>query len=542
VGLFGPPDVAKLKAKGDVKGLAQALGYKVGSEKDRHVRRAAAEALGTLGAGAAGALVEALGRETDVEDALIDSLCSIGAPAVEPILSLGSRPGVTSTDAVLVRMGAAAVEPLVAAIKTRGPQCDAAADALDLIGWKPGNDDAGAAYWVVRGRWDKCVEIGGAAVDAIIARLPALAAVEALGRIGDRAALASLLVALESNNDQLSCAAAEALGRIGDGAAVPGLVARLRWGAAAAVAADALGRIGDTRAVEPLIGVLEAERHDVEHLVMRGAAAEALGRIGDPRAVEPLIATVDRGNTITARVAIEALGRICDRTAVVSLESFLRSPYEELRGAAADALDNAGWKPDRDVAGASYWAVRGKWASCIDTGAATDEHLITALERGDLDERTLAANAIVRLGGQAAWPLIKALNGPGREAAAGALVKIGGQAVPALISALGHVDSRADAADVLADIGDPRAVEPLIAALEGGSWTSRKASARALVAIYESGGLAPDSRQAILGRAADITADHDDGQSHYDGYPPGYCGHGDGFEHGDRGIGLPVQF
>ena len=43
--LFGPPNVEKLKAKGNVKGLIKALDYK----KDASVRRAAAKALGKSG-------------------------------------------------------------------------------------------------------------------------------------------------------------------------------------------------------------------------------------------------------------------------------------------------------------------------------------------------------------------------------------------------------------------------------------------------------------------------------------------------------------
>jgi len=43
--LFGPPNVAKLEAKRDVKGLIQALAY----PKDSTVRVAAAEALDRLG-------------------------------------------------------------------------------------------------------------------------------------------------------------------------------------------------------------------------------------------------------------------------------------------------------------------------------------------------------------------------------------------------------------------------------------------------------------------------------------------------------------
>jgi HEAT repeat protein len=584
VGLFGPPDVEKLKAKGDVPGLSQALVYKLGSDKDRPVRRAAAEALGTLGEPAARTLVQALGEEADVTDALVDSLSSIGAPAVEHLLDLGGRSSriAASTETIVARIGAPAVEALAAALE-RYPLRAAAADTLDRIGWKPGKDRAGAAYAVARGRWDECVEIGAAAVEPLVAVLPTVAAIEALGRIGDvraveplvallsksdrdagraaaealgkigdRAAVPSLLLALEGNDDQMSCAAAEALGKIGDSEAVPGLIARLRWGAAAAAAVEALGKIGDGRAVEPLIRALEAERGDSEHLAVRKAAAEALGRIGDPRAVGPLIATVDRSPYYVGKTAIGALGRIGDRTAVVTLESSLRSPYEELRGAAADALDGAGWRPGKDVAGASYWAVKGNWAGCIETGAATREHLLAALKHGGPDQRKAAADLLARLGQEeaaadppavpaqrATWMLVEGLRGAGREAAAETLVKMGGQAVPALISGLRHAESSATVAEVLGQIGDPRAVEPLVAALEGGSWAYRKASARALLAIYESGGLDQGSKQKILSRVADITTKHDDGQNHYDGYPPGYCGHGDGFEHGDRGIGVP---
>lgn len=43
--LFGPPNVDKLKAKSDVKGLIKAVGY----TKDAQVRQHAAEALGDIG-------------------------------------------------------------------------------------------------------------------------------------------------------------------------------------------------------------------------------------------------------------------------------------------------------------------------------------------------------------------------------------------------------------------------------------------------------------------------------------------------------------
>ena len=58
--LFGPPDVDKLKAKGDIKGLIKALGY----QRDWQVRVSAARALGEIGdARAVEALIGALGEQ-----------------------------------------------------------------------------------------------------------------------------------------------------------------------------------------------------------------------------------------------------------------------------------------------------------------------------------------------------------------------------------------------------------------------------------------------------------------------------------------------
>jgi hypothetical protein len=33
-------------------------------------------------------------------------------------------------------------------------------ESLDAIGWKPNQDAAGAMYWAIKGRWDKCLESG----------------------------------------------------------------------------------------------------------------------------------------------------------------------------------------------------------------------------------------------------------------------------------------------------------------------------------------------------------------------------------------------
>lgn len=149
--LFGPPDVAKLKAKGDVKGLVKALGY----EKEQDVCNAAQEALGEIGAPAveplvgvlrderkfvrvraAGALgriggaqsvdsLEAALKDNDEEVRWIAALAlgKIGdARAVEPLI------GALTDERELVRLGAAQALGLIGDIRATKPLTEALND------------------------------------------------------------------------------------------------------------------------------------------------------------------------------------------------------------------------------------------------------------------------------------------------------------------------------------------------------------------------------------------------------------------------------
>jgi hypothetical protein len=81
LGLFGPPNVEKLKAKGKVKGLIKALRYKKGNEihQSATIREKAAEALGAIGGPrAVEPLIAALEDEDkDVRQATAKALVSI---------------------------------------------------------------------------------------------------------------------------------------------------------------------------------------------------------------------------------------------------------------------------------------------------------------------------------------------------------------------------------------------------------------------------------------------------------------------------------
>ena len=337
-------------------------------------------------------------------------------------------------------------------------------------------------------------------------------------------------------------------------------------------AAVALGKAGDARAVEPLVSVLENRPQDITgYMTLCGAVTEALGQIGDPQAVEPLAAFADK-NRYERQYSIKALGAIGGSRAIELLVDSLRDRAASDRKDAAEALDRLAWSPGSDEDAAAYWGAKRKWNKCATFGSSAVEPLLLALGDGDREIREQAAAALGRIGDpRAVVPLIEEFKEPpvwdyrndASAAAAKALCAIGAPAVDPLIKALKDRDNhlRRGVAAVLGAIGDPRAVEPLIAALEpDGAFQlantreaiidalasigdprsvdpllvamkdearqTRQAAARALVLIYQSGKMDKAQQAALLAQREVITASH--GDRNY-GCP---------MEHSDGGIGV----
>lgn len=223
----GPPNIDKLKAKKDVKGLIKALEYRSSGQ----IRAEAAQGLGEIKDRAALRPLIAIltDEDQDVRKASADALGAIGdsEAASALIKSLEDKvEDVRQTAATaLGRLDAHAVKPLLAALKN-GSQ---------------------------RVRW-------GAAV--------------ALGEIGNPTAIRPLIeqVGVNRNDDYVRQAVSVALGRFGP-VAVEILSDSLKhkdWGMRAG-AADAVGIIGDAQSVRPLLDVLQDE-----HPKVRKAVAKAL--------------------------------------------------------------------------------------------------------------------------------------------------------------------------------------------------------------------------------------------------------------------------
>jgi HEAT repeat protein len=206
MGLFGPPDVEKMKARRDINGLIKALGY----EKNTYYSYRSAEALGEIGPRlvdvalrdrAVQALIAALtkGDDRDLKKSAADALGQFGDPR--------------------------AVQPLIAAIEDKNLYM--------------GVYSAMAA-----------INAEGKIGDEFVA----IAAINALGKIGEMHAVEPLNSALNDHRREVRSAAAEALVKIKTHdsewlkSAIKGGNIELRQ-----AAAEALAAIGDDDAVAYLI-------------------------------------------------------------------------------------------------------------------------------------------------------------------------------------------------------------------------------------------------------------------------------------------------
>jgi HEAT repeat protein len=427
LGLLGRPDVSKLKAKRNVKGLINALNFRKDEDRpdkmDFVVRRDAAEALGQIGNGAAiGPLIGALDdRYGSVRAAAAEALGILGDPvAVEPLIrSLKSDSGDARKSAAkaLARLGdSRAMEPISALLYDREDDARlAAAEAMSALGWRPKEDRVSAAYWIARRNWSECVQIGSAAVEPLIA------------------ALDDFQVRVRQN-------AASALGQIGDARAVEPLIAQAEHGKPAMEnARQALVSIGPA-AIGPLINSLQENK--------RCGATDILGEIGSA-AVEPLITVLQHKSPRSRMVAMSALEKIGDRRAVGPIVALLKDDEVLIRRRAITALSKI-------------------------KGTRAVDALCTELSNEEAEERRYIAQALGETGhARAVEPLTLALQDDDREI-------------------------RIAAAQALGEIKKPQAVEPLIAALGDTDNDVVVASAAALARIYGSGELSAQEKQVIL--------------------------------------------
>ena len=160
-----------------------------------------------------------------------------------------------------------------------------------------------------------------------------------------------------------------------------------------------------------------------------------------------------------------------DAQAVAPLIALLSDEDVGVRREAAEALGKLGWRPESDLQRAQSAIAVGDWGAVQAMGSAGFEPLIARLSDQDAQVRRYAAEALGELGdARAVWPLIRLLEGKDyRAAAVEALGQLGdarAAEVNAAIARLSHQDAqvRPYAAKALVKLGEA-AVEPLIAVL-----------------------------------------------------------------------------
>lgn len=314
-----------------------------------------------------------------------------------------------------------------------------------------------------------------------------------LGDLKDPRAVEPITIALRGHTkdtpDQDVYETVMALVKIGP-AATESLLALAQHGSDAVrrEALFALGTIKELRAAPLLLAAL----HDPNYRIL-AKAIEALEKIKDPRAVEPLIPILKDPRPGFRIAAAEALGAIGDARAVEPLIKALEDSEGLVRMTTALALgeikDPRAVEPLLGALKDKMADVRKEAAKALvqlpDTRAVRP--LIAALGDESSDVQKQVIEALVKIGAPAFAPLLAAVQDKRKTARTGAVLALGAfkdaRAVELLIPVLKDSSARYAAVYALKEIGDPRAVEPLLAALQD-SFESRTIVA-ALVALKD---------------------------------------------------------
>jgi HEAT repeat protein len=273
----------------------------------------------------------------------------------------------------------------------------------------------------------------------------------------ESASLISALTALCLKNKNVPEFAVNMLGQLSGPTAIEDLTTALKgrdipsgWRAA-----ELLGQMGDERAVPFLIEALNSKEIGVQE-----AAIDALGQIGGDEAVWGLSRAINGEADAFSMRAISALGKAGGRPAYEALVKLLESDDLVLRLSAIDALAELEEQQGFPV-------------------------LVRLLQSAEPVVRSRALVALARFR-ESFVPLTEALHshdkGVRRTAVIG-LERFGRKSVSFLIRALKDEeedDVRAVVVKTLANIGDERAVAPLLESAGDSNWEIRLAVANAL--------------------------------------------------------------
>jgi HEAT repeat protein len=413
------------------------------------------------GAASVGPLLGWLGDKSwAVRRAVVAALARIGTPAIEPLCGLleGSRSDESLLAAAVDTLVQASgdVESAVLALAERSTVAAVICDAAQILGRRKG------------GRGIPLLAKLSVNPDDNVA----VAAIEALGRIGGTTAIEPLISAVRTRNFFRTFPAIEVLGNSGDPRVIAPLAELLLDPIYAAEAASALGRTAQIAAVAPLAGLL----FDPAPVV--GPAVRALAELRDRYAarfvdVSPLIHAFRE--RIPPEMAATQLLAAIERSAPQEIVAFacvlgwVKDPRVVTK--LVDLLD-----AEPAVAAEASKALRA-------IGPLAEAELLAALRDGDSGHR-LCLIPLVAIKRSSVPVLLGCLHddeGPVRSLACEALGRIGDtSAVPPLFAVIGDPDARVSQSAVAAiqSLGSAETEALAISAASSGDLRTRRAALR----------------------------------------------------------------
>jgi HEAT repeat protein len=231
---------------------------------------------------------QALSDVERVKLSAIDRAVAIGGAGVPTLTAMLTEPSWVVRRAVvrgLAAVGAPAVPALLDILRRRRDDEGRIAAAVEALASSTSDVD------------DAVAELARDALAPVVCD-----ALQILGRRRAKRATPLLRELMAGPDENIAVAAIEALGRIGDTAAVDSLVEAVRSKSFFRVfpAIDVLGRAGDPRAVAPLAELLDDPLYAFE-------VARALGRTGESAAVAPLCRLLAQKGDMATRTAAVAL-------------------------------------------------------------------------------------------------------------------------------------------------------------------------------------------------------------------------------------------
>jgi HEAT repeat protein len=276
--------------------------------------------------------------------------------------------------------------------------------------------------------------------------------------------------------------------------------------------AEIFGISKDTSAIPALLDALKGE-----YFTVRSRAALALGNIGDARAIPALLPLLKDAEAEVRSAACVAIARFCDPTTFDDITTILLDdPIIEVRQSAARALGETKHPAAlpflmEALRDSSWWFEREQAAADLlnaikNMGAVAFEPLIEALGDREGTVRRYAANVLGEMGDPRAIEelgmTLYDLHMEVGKAAAEALAKFGAPAVDIFIEALNHPEAavRENAAAALSKIQDRRVVPLLLELLRDPARDVQKRALQSLAELRDPRSL-PTLQEIVSNRA-----------------------------------------